>query len=123
MIKFIRLLALVLFSSAMFQSCEYEWIEPEDAEIPDVISYSVHIQPIFDRGCNGSGCHTSGGPDPDLTSGLSYNSLLSGGYVNTENPEGSSLYTSVRFGSMQVYAQLGDADYILKWIQQGALNN
>jgi hypothetical protein len=114
---------MVLALAAIFQACEYEWIEPEDAEIPDVISYSNNIQPIFNRSCNTSGCHTSGGPDPDLSPDNSYNALLSGGYVDVNNPEGSSLYTSVKFGSMQVYAQPQDATYILKWIEQGALNN
>jgi hypothetical protein len=123
MIKVMRLLMLVLISSILFQSCEYEWIEPDEAEIPDVISYSSNIQPIFNRSCNTSGCHATGGPAPDLTTENSYNALLSGGYVNNENPESSSLYTSVKFGSMQVYAQPSDAEYILRWIQQGALNN
>ena len=123
MSKIFRYMMMVLALAAIFQACEYEWIEPEDAEIPDAISYSNNIQPIFNRSCNTSGCHTSGGPDPDLSPDNSYNALLTGEYVDVNNPEGSSLYTSVKFGSMQVYAQPEDAAYILKWIEQGALNN
>ena len=123
MSKLFRYLMLVLTLATIFQACEYEWIEPDETGIPDVISYSSNIQPIFDRGCNTSGCHASGGPDPDLSPDNSYNVLLSGGYVVVNNPEGSPLFTSVKFGSMQVYAQPQDATYILKWIEQGALNN
>jgi hypothetical protein len=123
MIKLIRFLLLALLSATFLQACEYEWIEPEDTGIPDVISYSRDIQPVFDRSCNASGCHTSGGPSPNLSPDNSYNALLSGGFVDVNNPEGSSLYTSIKFGSMQVYAQPQDATYILKWIEQGALDN
>jgi len=121
--KIIKVTFLVLISALFIQSCEYEWIVPEDPEMPEVVSYSNHIQPIFDRSCNMSGCHSSGGPAPNLESDKSYNALLSGGYVNVEDPESSSLYTSIRFGSMKAYAQPGDDAYILKWIEQGALNN
>jgi len=105
------------------QSCEYEWIVPEDPEMPEVVSYSNDIQPIFDRSCNMSGCHSSGGPAPNLESDKSYDALLSGGYVNVDDPESSSLYTSVRYGSMKAYAEPSDAAYILAWIEQGAQNN
>ena len=123
MIKLIRLSILIMITAFFVQSCEYEWIVPEDPEMPEVVSYSNNIQPIFDRSCNMSGCHSSGGPAPNLESDKSYDALLSGGYVNVDDPESSSLYTSVRFGSMKAYAQPGDAAYILKWIEQGAQNN
>ncbi|MEA3479646.1 MAG: hypothetical protein U9R60_15790 [Bacteroidota bacterium] len=123
MIRIIRVIMLFLFTAFLMQSCEYEWIVPDDPEMPDVISYSNNIQPIFDRSCNTSGCHSSGGPSPNLSTEVSYNELLGDGYVNVDDPESSTLYTSVRFGSMKAYAQPGDAAYILKWIEQGAQNN
>ena len=123
MIKFIRLSMLLMITALFVQSCEYEWIVPEDPEMPEVVSFSNHIQPIFDLSCNMSGCHNSGGPAPNLEADKSYNALMSGGYVNVDDPESSSLYTSVRFGSMQAYAKPGDAAYILEWIEQGAQNN
>ncbi len=123
MVKFIKVTVLVLISALFIQSCEYEWIVPDDPEMPEVVSYSNHIQPIFDRSCNMSGCHDNGGPSPNLVADKSYNALMSGGFVNVDDPESSSLYTSVRFGSMKAYAQPGDDAYILKWIEQGALDN
>lgn len=123
MIRIIRVIMLFLFAAFLLQSCEYEWIVPDDPEMPDVISYSNNIQPLFDRSCNASGCHSSGGPSPNLSAEVSYNELLGGGYVNVDDPESSTLYTSVRFGSMKAHAQPGDAAYILKWIEQGAQNN
>lgn len=123
MIKIIKFIILALFGAFLLQSCEYEWIEPLDQEMPEVISYSNHIQPIFDKSCNTSGCHDNGGPPPNLIADKSYNALMTGGYVNQEDPESSTIYTSIKFGSMQTYAQPGDAEYILEWIKQGAKNN
>lgn len=106
-----------------FQSCQYEWIEFEEVEIPEVVSFETDIVPLFEAGCNSNVCH-GGGKDPDLRPDKAYNSLLSGGYVDVANPEQSSIYTSViTGGSMAQYSQPGDEELILAWIEQGALNN
>jgi len=123
MFKFIKVISLVVIGMLFIQSCEYEWIVPEEPDIPTVVSYSKDNQPIFDQSCNSSGCHASGGPAPVLTADVSYNELMNGGYVNVDDPEGSLIYTSIVAGTMKVYAKPGDSDFILKWIEQGALDN
>lgn len=123
MIRIIRVITLLLFAAFLVQSCEYEWIVPDDPDLPEVVSYSNNIQPLFDLSCNASGCHSSGGPAPNLTPEDSYNALINGGYVNVDDPESSIIYTSVTIGSMKTYAKPGDAAYILEWIEQGAQNN
>jgi hypothetical protein len=44
--------------------------------------------------------------------------------IDKANPESSRLYTKCApGGSMNKYCQPGDPEIILKWIQEGALNN
>jgi len=116
---------LLFFAMAGFIlcSCEYEWITPEKQPIPDNVSYSANIMPIFNNGCNTNVCHGQGATAPDLTDANSYNSLINGSYVDTETPEASILYVTMKSGTMQTYTNPGDEEWILAWIQQGAKNN
>jgi len=118
------LVTIILAGLVSLQSCQYDWLDPIDPVIPDVVSYSVDIQPIFDRSCNSSGCHAAGGVAPDLTPANAYNDLTAKNMINTATPESSRLYTKCATGgSMNKYTQPGDPEIILKWIQEGALNN
>ena len=118
------LLIIIAVGIAFLQSCQYEWVDPIDPDIPEVVSFSVDIQPIFDRSCNNAGCHSTGGVAPDLTAGLAYNDLFAENMIDLTTPENSRLYTKcVAGGSMNKYTQVGDPEIILKWIQEGALNN
>jgi hypothetical protein len=118
------LVIIILAGIVSLQSCQYDWLDPIDPIIPDVVSYSANIQPIFDRSCNSSGCHATGGVAPDLTPANAYNDLMAKNQINTANPESSELYTKCASGgSMNKFCQPGDPEIILKWIQEGALNN
>jgi hypothetical protein len=120
--KKLILFIMLVAGMSLMQSCQYEWIDPIDPEIPEVVSFSTDIIPVFAEGCDG--CHKAGGPPPDLTSANAYSSIMAGNYVNTASPETSVLYTvCIPGGSMYSYTSVGDADIILKWIQEGALNN
>ena len=121
--KFLLILA-VFTSLVAWQSCQYEWLDPVNPDIPDIVSYATDIQPIFDRSCNNAGCHASGGTSPDLSPANSYNDLFAEGMIDTTTPTNSVLYKKTATGgSMAKYTSPGDADLILKWIQDGALNN
>ena len=123
MYKYLILSGLFLIGLLSFQSCQYEWIEYDEIVIPDTISFSGEIVPIFEAGCNATVCH-GGGADPDLRADNAYPSLISGGYVNTNDPPMSSIYTSMASGgSMAVYCTQQDADLVLAWIEQGAIDN
>lgn len=117
--------ALLIFAAAafVFSACEYEWIEPDLPPIPDEVSFASDVMPVFNNGCNTSVCHGAGGTAPDLSEGAAYNALMNGGFVDTDTPEASIIYTSLKSGSMKSYAKPGDAEIILAWIQQGAKNN
>lgn len=117
--------ALMFFALAGFIlcSCEYEWIQPEKKPIPETLSFSGDIIPIFNNGCNTNVCHGPGSTPPDLSPDNAYNSLMDGGYVDTTTPEASILYTTMKSGSMKPYTYPGDEEIVLAWIQQGAENN
>lgn len=116
-------------------SCESEK-RPEDKEgnIPDVVSFTDHIIPIMEgrsdakliegktgRAC--TDCHDGGTP-PDLTAENAYIELTSGGFVDIETPENSKVYKKMEIGgSMNQYTNTTDIAIVLKWIEQGALEN
>ena len=106
----------------MLLSCEYEKREPFDPDsIPEDISYSEHVQPIFDNKC--AECHPGLAP-PDLTPANSYFDLTNGNYLDLDNPENSYFYEKITGnGSMAIYANDEDRAIILRWIEQGAQEN
>jgi hypothetical protein len=96
-------------------------------EITRPVSYVNDIIPIFNKSCNISGCHNSGGIKPDLTAANSYNSLTVGNYYNTAVPESSTLYLWMTGKKGTPMPTDGiNKDYnalVLAWIKQGAQNN
>lgn len=113
-----RLLAITAGVLWLFVlSCESYIIPPP--EIPTGISYAEQVQPIFDDKC--VSCH-SGGIPPDLTPEVSYEELMDGGYVDTDNPESSELYQKL-LGTHNSRATEEEKLTILQWITEGALNN
>jgi hypothetical protein len=108
-----------------FSACEYTDIVEDDGssiEISDNLSFSKDIEPIF-RAQSCTNCHPSM-KKPDLNTGKAFNSLMDGGFVNTSDPEKSSILTKPapdgnhagKYTSVQ-------SRLILEWIRQGAKNN
>lgn len=95
-------------------------------EITREVSFANDIIPIFNSSCNSSSCHSSGGKPPYLNDTKAYNSLINGGYVNTDLPESSELYlwmTGERGSPMPTSGINKDYNaLILAWIKQGAQN-
>ena len=124
--KKLLLIVIGLVLPLTFSSCYYDELPPENIVIPDVVSYSTDIQPIFNQSC--IGCHNPGSVEPDLTNPNSYNILINDGWVVPENANGSVLYKSlIGDGAplMPPNGALSDGKITLvqKWINQGALNN
>lgn len=114
---------VMIISMAGLQSCSYEMITPEKVVVGDNITWTTDVLPIFTKNCNVAGCHVSGAVSPDLSATQAYISLVYFGYVNTNIPEESSVYTKLTTGSMKTYATEQEKAIILKWIQLGALEN
>ena len=109
--------AVVLLLSAC---SKYEIPAPEYPDgIPTDVSFSTDIQPIFDSKC--LACH-AGGQSPDLSPGWSYDELIEGDYVNTDDPLASPLY-QVFSGTHDGRATLEETLAMLGWIIEGADDN
>lgn len=112
LLTLVSLLALII----IIPSCDLHEISyPEEG----YESYSASIQPIFNSNC--VGCH-SGSLPPNLSEGASYVYLTTNGYINTDNPESSLLYTTV-IGSHRSYTTSENRKLILDWIKAGAPND
>jgi len=117
-----RRLMLILTGSLLMilTGCtKYEIPKPDCPEdLPTNVSYAADVQPIFDARC--VMCH-SGGQAPDLSAGWSYDELTGGGYLDTDFPCSSSLYTKLAEGHNAPPDE--ELLTILGWISEGAENN
>ena len=98
---------------------------------PDSVSFANDLIPLFNKHCNGSGCHagTNPGGNLSLDSAAAYNQLMNpaSGYVDTINPSYSVLYAEMNSESnpMPPTGKLDKCslELVLKWIKQKAKNN
>jgi hypothetical protein len=101
-------------------SCDKYTFEPPTIDPGEEVSFSEDILKfIEDENC--AGCHPRVSP-PDLTEGKIYESLLDG-YVDTESPENSKIYTQFEDGHVGFNTESIEIQKILNWIKQGAKNN
>lgn len=118
------IIPIFLFFLLGLSSCaNYE--KPLDADdIPAVVSFSEHLVPFFETSCARSGCHAPNAVAPELTEANAYANLTNGGYIDTDNPGQSLLYTKINSGgTMEQFSTPRDTKVVLKWIEQGAENN
>ena len=117
---------------ALLPACRYDKAEiTPECSLPDTVSFSEHIIPLFNQHCNTPGCHTGQNAEAnfDLSPDHAYEQLMEqgSGYIDTVNPELSVLYSAVISVSnpMPPTGRLDKCttDLLLKWIQQKATNN
>lgn len=123
-IRLINLIS-VLLGLFLFGACEYATIQPDVVPPPpppgDSTSFSLKVQPIFDKSC--VLCH-NGTLNPDLRTGKSYKSLMDNSMVVPSNSAGSILYQKlIPGGSMNTYSNTTDITTVKYWIDEGAKNN
>jgi len=121
---------MMLTVSLMATSCYYDEMPPEAVTpIPDTVSYSRDIQPLWNQDC--VSCHKPGLAAPDLTAANSYSALVTNNkYVIPGNAAGSKLHNSLTGdGGASIMpspaTKWSDSKIALvdKWINDGALNN
>lgn len=131
MFKTKHYLNFLMFASliGILASCSYDYIEYPVVAPPDpndTVYFAQKIAPIFTTGDKCTSCHKVGGTaSPDLSTGASYGSIVPA-LINTSEPETSRIYWFPNPASSDhVWKKLSqnEADLILLWIQQGALNN
>jgi hypothetical protein len=103
--------------------------------VPDTVSFSKHIQPIFTARCATSGCHVSPNPKAGLVlkAGVAYANIVnvpaqnfSGDRVVPGDPSTSVLYLLVESGQMPAQGSVltkVQVQTIEKWILNDALDN
>jgi len=126
--KLILSLALATSLLVLSPGCYKDVISPgsDPNGPPQFVSFSGDLIPIFNKDCNSSGCHDAvPAHKPSLVPDKAYNSLISGGYVNTAVPNQSKIYTVLQTGAMPPTGALNAAQQqkVLDWIRNGAPNN
>ena len=135
----LQILLSVLFAVFILLSCSdnIDEIVPTEVNVTgrvDPVFFNDEIIPIFEQNC--IFCHSEEHTrkhhypvTPYLTASVAYDSLMSGGYVDTLSPEKSILYLRVSGNSigirMPISGKLSDFEIqkILNWIKFGAPNN
>jgi len=123
--KIVILFGVLIF----FTACQYEFIEVYTPPLPDPtieVSFANEIVPIFTTDDNCTACHKPGKEAPDLSAANAYQSLVSGGYVLSNNPAASSIYTYVNpEATTHVWNGYNNyqAELVFIWINQGAKDN
>lgn len=86
----------------------------------DTIYFASDVFPVLKNNCGS--CHFAG-TDLDLESYGMYDVLINGSFIDLDNPENSGLFMLLDPGHADDYLTLEEHTLIIKWIQQGAINN
>ncbi len=111
-------IGLVLLTT-LNTGCYYDKVLPPKVETE--VSYANDMQTFFDASC--TGCHNGTGVPLNLLPDVSYDAIISGGYVNLDEPSLSVLYIRINEGNMKDFASDAERAMTLAWIEQGANNN
>jgi hypothetical protein len=123
-LNLILYLIMVAWILILPNSCYYDEPPELSLNLPEVVSFSEHVLPVFSASCALTGCH-DGTTSPNLLEGNAYNELTRGGYISTVFPENGVLYKAISSNSMPPSSPLNSLDraLILKWLEDGAANN
>jgi len=125
--RLIILFGLVLALGFYLSSCYKDVILPEAAVDPDgppqPVSFKTDLAPLFNTSCAVSGCHVSGGHKPYLSTDLSYQQIVNGGFVNTAIPKASILYNQINGEMREHIPSAIDRQRVYDWIRNGSPNN
>ena len=121
----IALIFIIMVSFTFIVSCEYDFIQPERVVVPESVTFSGDIIPIFNESCNFSGCHVAGFTFVDLSPQNAYKDLFQKGLINIGEPDQSILYTKLieTNGTHTDRSSPTQQATILEWITKGAKNN
>lgn len=121
------LFGLILTLGLFLTSCYKDVILPEAAVDPDgppqPVSYSTELAPLFNSNCALSGCHVEGDHKPYMNTGISYQQIVNGGFINTDLPKTSILYIQINGDMREHIPSAKDRQKVYDWIRNGAHNN
>lgn len=133
--NYILLSAIIILSSGCITNTED--LSINGGNLPEDVSYSNSIQPIFNQSCGGSGCHTNGGSQNGVNLSSYSTALNSVGsnygtnVIIKESPDESPLVDKIEpnpeIGSRMPlsggYLSRDQIQLIRVWIQEGARDN
>lgn len=119
--------ALIFIMAVGLISCYKDIILPDAKVDPDApaqpVSFKNEIAPMVNTKCALAGCHVTGAHKPYMATGMAYQEIVNGEFVNTIIPKESIIYKMIN-GEMQQYIPAaGDRQKIYDWIRNGAPNN
>ena len=119
--------ALIIAVVIALTSCYKDIIVPELAIDPDgppqPVSFKTELAPLFNAKCTEAGCHVTGSHKPYMTSDVSYQQIVNGGFINTALPKESTLYKMINGDMSQYIPSSADKQKVYDWIRNGAPNN
>ena len=113
----------------MIASCDTGPTNPEDVVFPDSnVSYSRHVQPLFDVGCNFSGCHNSGSRAGGLSLASYFDLINKPGVILPGDSARSLLVQIIRERQPHTFSISSivtneQARGVAVWVEEGASNN
>jgi hypothetical protein len=123
--KLISSILSLLVLAMVLNACYYDEVVVFQG-LPTNVSFKNDVMPILSQNCSNTGCHDAvPAHAPSLVQDKAYNALINGGFINTNEPDKSNLYTTMLTGGMPPSGPLGtnDLKIILGWITDGAKNN
>jgi hypothetical protein len=129
--KKILSLLILIYSFLLYASCKDEGTKIDDIVIPSSnISYSLHIQPVFNSKCALSGCHDDASKQGGLSLTSWQNTTSNFQIVFPGNPDASKLVLAVEGRTTSPMPPPGrwpltrsQIEAIRIWVKEGAKNN
>ena len=125
--RILKFASLVILTGVLFTGCYKDIIVPDLASDPDgppqPVSFSTELAPVFNTNCAIAGCHVSGAHKPYMTTDVSYQQIVNGGFVDTNFPKQSTLYIMINGEMGQYIPSTSDRQKVYDWIRNGAPNN
>lgn len=113
---------VLVMISVMFGSCYYDVIIEEEVAETKAMSFSDDVMPVFKSSC--ISCHDGLVAHPTLQVSSAYQTLISGNYLDIENPNKSPLM--IKLNDNHPFEGAITSTEIKKiqlWIEQGAKDN
>ena len=110
-------------------SCDTGPTQPEDVVFPESnVSYVRHVQPLFDVGCNFSGCHNSVSRAGGLSLASYFDLINKPGVVLPGDADRSLLVQVIRQEQPHTFlissiVTSNQARGVALWVDEGASNN
>ena len=125
--QLILYICLIFILGIGITGCYKDIILPDTVADPDgppqAVSFKDQLMPLLNTKCALSGCHVSGSHKPYMTTDVSFQEIVNGGFVNTIIPKESIIYKKINGEMKEFIPSAADRQLVYDWIRNGAPNN